>query len=62
MPKPVDPLHPANYDSIRKNPLEVFRNLPDPRGCRNQLHNLFDIFAIAICAILSGANDSLRSQ
>jgi len=60
MPVPVDPLHPANHDIICKNPLEVFRNLPDPRGKRNQLHKLFDIFAIAICAILSGANDWVK--
>ena len=57
MPVPIDPLHPANYDNIRENPLEVFKNLPDPRGSRNQLHKLFDIIAISICAILSGAND-----
>lgn len=60
MPVPIDPLHPASYDKISTSPLEVFRNLPDPRGARNQLHNLFDIFAIAICAILSGANDWVK--
>jgi predicted transposase YbfD/YdcC len=60
MPLPIDPLHPANHERIRKSPLEVFKNLPDPRRNRNQLHNLFDIFAIAICAILSGANDWVK--
>lgn len=60
MPQPIDPQHPINYSKIAKNPLEVFRDLPDPREKRNQRHKLFDIFAIAICAILSGANDWVK--
>ena len=60
MPLPKDPLHPINYANTAQNPLEVFRDLPDPRGARNQLHKLFDIFAIAICGILCGANDWVK--
>jgi predicted transposase YbfD/YdcC len=57
MPLPLDPLHPINYAKTSQNPLEVFRDLPDPREERNQRHKLFDIFVIAICATLCGAND-----
>ncbi len=57
MPLPTDPLHPINYNNTANNPLEIFRDMPDPRKSRNQLHKLFDIFSITICAILCGAND-----
>ena len=60
MPLPLDPLHPINHKHTAQNPLEVFRDLPDPRSKRNQRHKLFDIFAIAICAILCGANDWVK--
>ena len=60
MPLPLDPLHPVNYKKTAQNPLEVFRDLPDPRSNRNQRHKLFDIFSIAICAILCGANDWVK--
>jgi len=60
MPQPLDPLNPANYENTAQNPLEVFRDLPDPRSRRNQRHKLFDILAIAICAVLSGANDWVK--
>jgi len=60
MPLSLDPLHPSNRSKTAKNPLEVFRDLPDPREARNQLHKLFDIFAIAICAALCGANDWVK--
>lgn len=55
-----DPLDPVNYKNIAQNPLEVFRDLPDPRSNRNQRHKIFDIFAIAVCAILCGANDWVK--
>ena len=54
------PLDPANHKNTVQNPLDVFRDLPDPRSNRNQRHKLFDIFAIAICAILCGANDWVK--
>jgi predicted transposase YbfD/YdcC len=57
MSQPSDPLHSANNENTAQNFLEVFKDLPDPRSHRNQRHILFDILAIAICAILSGAND-----
>ena len=60
MPLPLDPLHPVNYKNTAQNPIDVFRDLPDPRSNRNQRHKLFDIFAIAICAILSGANNWVK--
>lgn len=60
MPYSLDPLHPSNYEETIQNPLDVFRDIPDPRSHRNQRHKLFDIFAIAICAILSGANDWVK--
>jgi len=60
MPLPLDPLHPINYAKTARNPLEVFRDIPDPRGVRNQRHKLFEIFSISICAILSGANDWVK--
>lgn len=56
MPQPIDPLHPINYEKTTQNPIEVFRDLPDPRGDRNQKHKLMDIFTISISAILSGAD------
>jgi predicted transposase YbfD/YdcC len=62
VPYSLDPLHPSNHARLAQNPLEVFRDLPDPRGARNQLHKLFDIFAIAICAIISGANDWVKVE
>lgn len=33
----------------------IFRNLPDPRVKRTRLHNIEDILAIALCAMLCGA-------
>lgn len=60
MPQPLDPLHPVNIQTTAQRPLDVFRDLPDPRSDRNQRHKLFDIFAIAICAILCGANDWVK--
>lgn len=60
MPQSIDPLHPSNQENTTQRPLEVFRDLPDPRSKRNQRHKLFDIIAIAICAVLSGANDWVK--
>jgi predicted transposase YbfD/YdcC len=60
MPLPQDPLHPINFKKTAQKPLEVFRDLPDPRSSRNLRHKLFDVFAIAICAILCGANDWVK--
>lgn len=36
---------------------ECFRPLKDPRIKRNQLHKLIDIITIAICALISGADN-----
>lgn len=57
MTQHLDLLDPNNYEITAQNPLEVFRDLPDPRSNRNQRYKLFDILAISICAVLSGAND-----
>src|ERR1700724_446205 len=37
--------------------LEHFTDLPDPRIDRSRLHNLLDIIALTICAVLSGADN-----
>ena len=60
MPLPQDSSQPSDHKDQSQNPLEVFRDLPDPRSHRNQRHKLFDTFAIAICAILCGANDWVK--
>jgi predicted transposase YbfD/YdcC len=36
---------------------QCFQNVPDPRREHMRLHNLWDIIAITICAVLCGAND-----
>ena len=45
---------------MRKKPLSAltasFRSLPDPRGDRTKHHFLVDIMAIAICAVVCGAD------
>jgi len=60
MSLPTDPLHPINRTKTAQNPLEIFKDLPDPRKDRNRQHKLIDIIAIAICAILSGADDWVK--
>ena len=37
--------------------VRFFRKLPDPRRRHGQQHRLLDIVAIAICAVICGAND-----
>lgn len=37
---------------------QYFQDLPDPRRDHTRLHKLTDIIAIAICAVICGANDS----
>ena len=37
--------------------IDHFANLPDPRIDRTKRHKLVDIFAIAICGVICGAND-----
>lgn len=39
------------------NILEHFGTVPDPRVNRTRRHNLIDVLVIALCAILSGADD-----
>lgn len=57
---------PPNSPYFRKqdkkppNSLEIFKDLPDPRGLRNQRHKLFDIFCISICGVLSGADNWVK--
>ena len=34
-----------------------FASLPEPRINRTKLHKLMDVVFIAVCALLSGAND-----
>lgn len=40
-----------------KNLLEAFGDLPDPRSERNQEHPLMSILFIALCAVISGADN-----
>lgn len=44
------PPHPASI-------LTHFAALPDPRRRRRRLHNLLDLIAIAICAVIAGCDD-----
>lgn len=44
MPLPTDPLHPINREKTAQNPIEIFRDIPDPRKDRNVRHKLSDIF------------------
>ena len=41
-----------------KGLLRAFAGLKDPRVNRTKLHSLGDILAIAICAVICGADDS----
>lgn len=40
-----------------KSLLEAFGDLPDPRSERNQEHPLMSILLIALCAVISGADN-----
>ncbi|MDF2578402.1 MAG: Transposase [Chlamydiales bacterium] len=42
------------------HPIDLFKQLPDPRSKRNQQHLLGDIIILAICAIMCGANDWVK--
>ena len=47
----------ANQNSRRRSLIEHFSELKDPRVNRNIRHNLLDIIAMAICAVIANAND-----
>ena len=36
--------------------MEHFSEVPDPRVARTQRHGLLDIFAMALCAVIGGAD------
>src|SRR5258708_8141485 len=44
-------------ESEVKDLLEAFGDLPDPRSERNQEHPLLSILLIALCAVISGADN-----
>src|SRR5258708_6414250 len=44
-------------ESELKRLLEAFEDLPDPRSDRNQDHALLSILLIALCAVISGADN-----
>lgn len=47
----------SNPNSRRRSLIEHFSELKDPRVNRNIRHNLLDIIAMAICAVIANAND-----
>ena len=36
---------------------DVFVSVPDPRSARQTRHNLSELLAVAVCAVLCGADD-----
>ena len=44
-------------ESELKNLLEAFGDLPDPRSERNQEHPFLSILMIALCGVISGADN-----
>jgi predicted transposase YbfD/YdcC len=47
----------VDSNNDRKSLLEHFSELEDPRIERNMKHNMMDVIAIAICAVIANAND-----
>lgn len=43
-------------ESTRLSLMEHFAEVPDPRVARTQRHGLLDIFAMALCAVIGGAD------
>ena len=39
-----------------------FASVPDPRIHRTRKHNLFDILVVALCAMISGAEDFVHIE
>ena len=43
-------------EKLRFSLIEHFQAVPDPRMARTQKHSLLDIFALALCALIGGAD------
>jgi hypothetical protein len=43
-------------DKAHRSLMDYFGQVPDPRMTRTQRHELLDVLAIALCAVMGGAD------